>query len=231
MNKKRPLSLFASFAPFPSAFRRAPSILNGAILMLSLFLALPAQADTYVVANTNDSGAGSLRVAMLEANATSIADTVVFNIPGGGVHTITPLTFLPTMEFSVTIDGTTQPGYAGVPLIEINAVNNTYGLSFSQGTNTSMSFTVRGLIINRASDDGLHIIAAGTFEILTTTITGCYIGTNASGTTDLGNGGDGIEMECRLHILAEQRSVREMSFPATVGTGFVMSMALSFLGT
>ena len=131
---------------------------------------------------------------MANADTTSAADTIAFNIPGGGVHTITPLSFL-FIEYSLTIDGTTQPGYAGVPLIEINAVNNTYGLEFNNtGLNESRTYIVRSLIINRASDDGIHMESNGTFEFLAATITGCYIGTNSSGTADLGNGGDGIEI-------------------------------------
>ena len=60
---------------------------------------------------------GSLRQAILDSNAdTGDRDTIVFNIPGSGVHTITPLTALPLISQPVVIDGTTQPGFAGTPL-------------------------------------------------------------------------------------------------------------------
>ncbi len=49
---------------------------------------------TYTVTNTNDSGAGSLRQAILDANANAGADDIVFNISGTGVHTITLATVL-----------------------------------------------------------------------------------------------------------------------------------------
>src|SRR5690242_6560064 len=69
-------------------------------------------AATFTVTNTNDSGAGSLRQAILDANATAGADTIVFDIPGPGVHTITPATPFDQITEAVTIDGYSQPGSA-----------------------------------------------------------------------------------------------------------------------
>ena len=48
----------------------------------------------FTVNNTNDSGSGSLRQAIIDANMHSGADTIEFDIPGTGVHTITPTTGL-----------------------------------------------------------------------------------------------------------------------------------------
>lgn len=53
----------------------------------------------------------TLRAAIEEANATTAADLIAFNIPGG-VHTIEPEEDLPAITFPVTIDGYTQPGVA-----------------------------------------------------------------------------------------------------------------------
>src|SRR5690349_1725585 len=50
----------------------------------------------FTVLNTNDSGAGSLRQAILDANSMG-GGTIQFTIPGTGVHTISPLTVLPTI--------------------------------------------------------------------------------------------------------------------------------------
>ena len=72
--------------------------------------ALAATATTYTVTTTADSGAGSLRQAILDANTNAGADTIAFDIPGSGVHTITPLTALPAITQSLTIDGYTQTG-------------------------------------------------------------------------------------------------------------------------
>src|SRR5689334_5993591 len=75
--------------------------------------------STYTVINTNDSGAGSLRQAILDANKTSSADTIKFAI-GSGTKTITPKSRLPGISQPLVVDGTTQPGFAGKPLIEIS---------------------------------------------------------------------------------------------------------------
>jgi hypothetical protein len=71
----------------------------------------------YTVLNTLDSGTDSLRWAIDEANLNPGADSIHFNIPGAGPHTIAPLTGLPTLSEAVTVDGATQPGYSGTPLI------------------------------------------------------------------------------------------------------------------
>ena len=74
--------------------------------------AAPLAAATFTVTNTDDSGPGSLRQAIEDANTAVGADTIAFAIPGAGVHTITPLSLLPIIGSSVTIDGYTQPGSA-----------------------------------------------------------------------------------------------------------------------
>ena len=51
---------------------------------------LPPRPRTYTVTTTADTGPGSLRQAILDANANVGADTIAFNIVGSGVHTIAP---------------------------------------------------------------------------------------------------------------------------------------------
>ena len=113
-----------------------------------------AWAATFTVTNTNDSGAGSFRQAILDAEANSETDTINFNFPPGGVQTITPLSELPPITSSVIIDGTTQPGFGGLPIIELNgasAGDNIDGLAISFNSSSGGS-TVRGLVINHFSD-------------------------------------------------------------------------------
>src|SRR5206468_315379 len=52
--------------------------------------------------------------------ALSTPNTIAFDIGGGGVQTIAPTSPPPIISAPVVIDGTTQPGYAGSPLIELN---------------------------------------------------------------------------------------------------------------
>ncbi len=56
---------------------------------------MAALGTIYTIINTNNSGTGSLRQAITDANNHSGADTIRFNIAGTGVHTITPTTALP----------------------------------------------------------------------------------------------------------------------------------------
>src|SRR5256714_11418960 len=167
-------------------------------MVLALVSVGTAAADTYPVTNTNDSGAGSLRQAIVDANAHSGPDNISFNIPGSGVRTITPATELPAITSPVTIDGYTQPGSSAntlaagdnaVLLIELNGTsvgNSGSGLAF--GSNAPGS-TVRGLVINRFAGNGILIQSNGN------TVAGNFIGTNASGTGALGNSLDGISLQ------------------------------------
>ncbi|HLF85374.1 MAG TPA: FG-GAP-like repeat-containing protein, partial [Blastocatellia bacterium] len=87
---------------------------------------LSAPANTYTVNTVDDVASNcqpaepcTLRAAIMAANSNPGADLIAFNIPGEGVHTIAPATELPIIGDAVTIDATTQPGYAGTPVIEI----------------------------------------------------------------------------------------------------------------
>src|SRR5207248_10720510 len=116
---------------------------------VSVLLRQCPAANILAVTNTNDSGAGSLRQAITDSNNTAGVQTIAFQIPGAGVRTIAPTSPLPDTADGVTIDGTTQPGYAGTPLIELSGASagaNADGLRIMAG-----STTVRALIINRFS--------------------------------------------------------------------------------
>ena len=104
----------------------------------------------FVVTTTADSGPGSLRQAILDSDlATSGGNTIDFAIPGPGVQTIAPASPLPAITNSVLIDGTSQPGYNGTPLIAIDASSS----GMADGlTITGSDLTVRGL-----ADDGFAL--------------------------------------------------------------------------
>src|SRR5262249_51526960 len=63
-------------------------------------------------------------------------------IPGQAVRTISPLSLLPPITGSVLIDGSSQPGYAGAPLIALDVL-----------TIAGEQVTVRGLIVGRIDVD------------------------------------------------------------------------------
>ena len=62
-----------------------------------------------------------MRQAILDSNtATGGTNTIDFAIAGAGVQIIAPLSPLPAIVNPVLIDGFSQPGYAGTPLIELS---------------------------------------------------------------------------------------------------------------
>ena len=155
-----------------------------ALGLVLAFLAAPAlRAATLTVTNTGDSGAGSLRQAILDANAGSGGDTIEFNIPGSGPYVITPLPpGLPAVLKTTTIiDGTTQPGYAGTPIIEIANFAGS-GLKLQGGSSSVLAIVVRGLNIGISMESSNN------------TVMGCYVGTDVTGTIAAGNG-TGIEVQ------------------------------------
>jgi hypothetical protein len=78
-------------------------------------------AATFTVTTTNDGGPGSLRQAIIDANATPAADEIRFALPATGGALIIQLAFsaLPDITAPVIIDGTTQPGFVDRPVVEV----------------------------------------------------------------------------------------------------------------
>jgi CSLREA domain-containing protein len=182
--------------------------------------ASPAHASTTFTVNTKsdtaDTNPGdgtcsflgsfcSLRAAIQEANANPGPDTIAFDInaAGDGLATITPDSTLPSITDTVTIDGYTQPGASpntaargtnAVLKIELNASN-----SGSEGLEIlAPNSVIRGLAINRCSfHEGIGVFAAGSGS----RVQGNFIGTDPSGTIDLGNVGDGVRILGPSHVI------------------------------
>jgi titin len=138
-----------------------------------------------------------MRQAILDANSSPGPDTIAFNIPGGGVHTIALATFLPEIADSVTIDGYTQPGAQAntlavgnnaVLLIELDGTSaGEWGAGVMIRDPNASGSVVRGLTINSFEHDG--IVVEGTADCK---IAGNFIGTDPSGTVAKQNGWRGI---------------------------------------
>ncbi len=137
-------------------------------------------ADPLIVTNTNDSGIGSLRHAINFANNNFGTDTISFNIPGTAPFVINVPTALPAIGFeSVIIDGTSQPGYAGVPLVEVRGISSSPMNGF---TLFADACTIQGLAINgfgTAPALGAAISVLGD----NTSLINNYIGLEPDGTT------------------------------------------------
>src|SRR6185436_19618411 len=100
-------------------------------------------SQTFMVTNNGDSGAGSLAAAITSANGSAGLDTIAFNLPDPGIQFIPLPAALPTVTDAVIIDGTTQPGYTGTPLIALSGISNGAALNITAGGSTikGLSFT------------------------------------------------------------------------------------------
>lgn len=158
-------------------------LLLGLLILLVLMIFMPtvhSQGNTFVVNSIDDVDDGicdvqhcSLREALNASNTNAGADTITFAIPGAGPYIIQLADELPTITDPIVIDGTTQAGYTGKPLIELDGVNTfaANGLVLNAG-----SSTVRGLVIGRFQFDAISIGTAGG-----NTIAGNYLGTDVTG--------------------------------------------------
>jgi CSLREA domain-containing protein len=136
---------------------------------------------TYVVTNAYDDGPGSLHQAILDSNAHLGADTIVFDVTGGTI--LVPLSPLPPITDPVTIDATTQPGYAGAPLFQVTGVlagDGAVGLDVQAGHTTVKALVIDGFTI------GLRL-GGGTNAAI-----GNWVGPDLTGVVGLANRGTGI---------------------------------------
>jgi hypothetical protein len=137
---------------------------------LYAMLAIPAllSAATFTVTHTGDTGAGSLRQALTDANLNAGADTIVFAIPGAGPHTLSPTSLLPELTGPTLLDGYSQPGASSNTLADgwnaqirirldgLAAPFNASGLVLGTGATAS---TVRGIAFTGWSRSGIKVLA------------------------------------------------------------------------
>ncbi|MEL6671798.1 MAG: T9SS type A sorting domain-containing protein [Bacteroidota bacterium] len=163
-----------------------------------------------VVSNVNDTGSGSLRNAIQQANARIGADTILFCIPGAGPHTITPATSLPTLtDDGTVVDATSQPGYtlgniildgtvvagAGFNIdnadtceiwgMQIQAFLN--GIFVNNADRTVIGGLTRGNVVSSNTGAGIFLNNA-----TNSTLQANRIGTDAAAAANLGNATDGV---------------------------------------
>ena len=151
----------------------------------------------------------TLRAAIEEANSDPANDPISFNIPAGtdpgcvaatGVCTIAPASPLPAITAAVSILGFTQPGVAANtnPITQasnasLKIVLNGASAGATNGLTIDYSpvdiSIIEGLVINSFASDGIEIQNADG-----AIVRGNYIGTDALGSTDLGNSGHGVNV-------------------------------------
>ncbi|MEN3369511.1 MAG: hypothetical protein V7609_1654 [Verrucomicrobiota bacterium] len=158
-----------------------------------------AAAADFLVITSSDSGPGSFRQAILDANASPGPDRVVFNIPGAGVQVISVLSSLPQITDSLVIDGYTQPGAKpnslevgsdAVLLINLQRAQST---NIAEGlTINASNCTIRGLSITNFLQQNPFFISGGVGIGVRggsgNKIEGCFLGIAPDGTTAARNG-------------------------------------------
>jgi len=192
--------------------------LLSSIVMSILLITGWAYSATFTVTTANDSGNGSLRWAIEQANSNPGADTINFSVS----DTISPTSALPEITDDETLidassqwSGTWPGGAPGITLDGTNAGVGADGLVISGAdnchirglfitnfdddgvriSNGAQSNTIGGTgvkyrkVISKNSGTGVYIYGSGTDN---NTVCGNYIGTNANGTADLGNSGSGV---------------------------------------
>src|SRR5437764_4826786 len=179
--------------------------LVAAIALFLLGAVSATRADTYTVTNTNGSGPGSLAQAILDANGHTGQDTVVFNIPGSGIHLIDFSVYsLPDITDSLILDGYTQPGAHpntlsvgnnAVILIQLDgrlAISGGRGLAITGSNCLIRGFAVTNfrayyydayLFLPPSGGFGIDLKGPGTGNV----IQGNFIGLNPDGLTVAGN--------------------------------------------
>ena len=178
--------------------RSSPRAPSGACRRLFVEpLEVRAMLAIFVVDSTADFGHGTLRQAILDANAAQGPDAIQFAIPGSGVQRIAPLTPLPDITDTLSIAGTSQPGSAlntldvgdnAVLTVELDGSNaglGAVGLRFVGG---SAGSSVSGLIINRF-ESGVEVNRADNVFVV-----GNFIGTDAVAAAALGNRSFGVHV-------------------------------------
>jgi uncharacterized repeat protein (TIGR01451 family) len=162
------------------------------LLLLSFSLVAPAAAQSTLEVNSANGGVtGDCDVTCTLLDAIDASEgmvgvqTIEFNIPGAGVHTIQISSSIQIHE-SVIIDATTQPGYAGnggKPLIQIQPsipASSSSGFSVSKiGVfDSTFSVTIRGLAINGFPNGPGISLTNGQNHLIEKN----FIGINAAGT-------------------------------------------------
>lgn len=152
-------------------------------------------AAVLTVTNTNDSGIGSLRQALIDANAAPNANEIRFNISGTCPRTITLASLLPDIIHPVRIDGYTQPGASRntavlgwnanlcVVLNGNNQITGAYGLNVNTGASPNATVSIEGIAFSGHSFAAAQFTAGRDHRFV-----GNQIGGVVGSTTLIGSG-------------------------------------------
>lgn len=198
--------------------------------------------STFTVTNTSGdvNTSGSLPWAIQQSNATPGLNAINFNIPGAGGHVIN-LNSIQYISNPVAINGTSQPGYNGTPLISVQGNSSVSTLFFV--TAGSAGSTIEGLDMYNFTSNAITLIAGSNGDLIQNNWMGFYI--NPSNQVQL-NSALGYNYTSEIGIQTSNNTVRNNVMsgvynavsigedPSKTWTGTVYSgnsIASNFIGT
>lgn len=196
------------------------ALLCGLLGVIATAGAAPARdGQTFLVTVTGDNlqnpPAGSLRKAIGDANASAGLDTIHFNIGSGGPAQLVLLNQLPDITSPVVIDGLSQPGSNGAPVVVLpGAGPNANGLVIRSGGSGS---TIRGLVLNQFQVDAIKILDSSD-----NVVENNFIGTDVTGTLAEGNLFEGILIASESAAVTNN-TIRNNLISANGGNGIHMT--------
>ena len=116
--------------------------------------------STFIVTSNADAGPGTLRQAIIDANAHPGPDTIQFNLPAGAGLTISLGSQLPGLDGPVNINGASQPGFGSGDIVEVRGP----GIAGTAGfiiTPAATGTTIRGLSILNWPGQGIRVNSTG----------------------------------------------------------------------
>ncbi len=156
---------------------------------------------TFTVTSLNDSGAGSLRQAILDANANAGPDTITFELGVTGTITLMTGQLVITDDLKITGPGATSLTVSGNDAFRVFTID-------------SVTVTISGLTISNGKPEGSQQ-GGGILNIGTLTISNCTVSDNSS------DFGGGIRSDGTLTIISSTVSGNTASNVGAGGGGIV----------
>jgi hypothetical protein len=174
---------------------------------------------TIIASSTADSGPGTVRQALLDANAATGPNVIRFAFPGDPPYVIHLLSPLPAIVDTVFIDGWSQLELNGDPAIHLDGMSavrpappdEIAGLVIATGQTT-----VRGLVLNGFAV-GIRLEGPGS-----NVIQGNFIGTDPTGATTLSNTAEGIRITSPNNLVGGSAQDTRNIISANRGRGILL---------
>lgn len=154
--------------------------------------------------------------ALTASNSMAGVQEIHFNIPGGGVQTIIAPSIGFQIQSSVIVDATTQPGYSGTPLIQIQPTTvSAQAIAVSGNSSTfdpGLSATIRGFAVNGFTSGVGICLCNGQNNLVEKN----FIGVNPAGTAAAPN-------DTGIFVVARNSVIRDNVISGNTNTGLYIS--------